>query len=200
MSLPLVTRFGADPLLDLEIANKRYVDNSSGGGGTWSVLDTTYEASIAESTHTFTFAAIDFDDDSMLVLVVDGIATLTTMELAIQIGGDTTANYYSDGFQIESGTETIIDINAQTSARILPATLVRADRVFAGVMNFYLEKGATGNNEPQTTGMMTGIGGMYNVKSQLIADVSSIASVTILAPVSSWKIGTRFTLYKVSRS
>jgi len=26
MSLPLVTRFGADPLLDLEVANKRYVD------------------------------------------------------------------------------------------------------------------------------------------------------------------------------
>ena len=34
MFLPLTTRFGADPLLDLEIANKRYVDNSSGGGGT----------------------------------------------------------------------------------------------------------------------------------------------------------------------
>jgi len=33
MSLPLVTRFGADPLLDLEVANKRYVDNSSGGAG-----------------------------------------------------------------------------------------------------------------------------------------------------------------------
>jgi len=33
MSLPLVTRFGADPLLDLEVANKRYVDNSAGGGG-----------------------------------------------------------------------------------------------------------------------------------------------------------------------
>jgi len=31
MSLPLVTRFGADPLLDLEVANKRYVDNSAGG-------------------------------------------------------------------------------------------------------------------------------------------------------------------------
>jgi len=27
MSLPLVTRFGADPLLDLELANKRYVDS-----------------------------------------------------------------------------------------------------------------------------------------------------------------------------
>jgi len=33
LSLPLVTRFGADPLLDLEVANKRYVDNSSGGTG-----------------------------------------------------------------------------------------------------------------------------------------------------------------------
>jgi len=33
LSLPLVTRFGADPLLDLEVANKRYVD-SSGGGAT----------------------------------------------------------------------------------------------------------------------------------------------------------------------
>jgi len=31
MSLPLVTRFGADPLLDLEVANKRYVDSSGGG-------------------------------------------------------------------------------------------------------------------------------------------------------------------------
>jgi len=29
MSLPLVTRFGADPLLDLEVANKRYVDSAS---------------------------------------------------------------------------------------------------------------------------------------------------------------------------
>jgi len=32
MSLPLVTRFGADPLLDLEVANKRYVDNNAAGG------------------------------------------------------------------------------------------------------------------------------------------------------------------------
>jgi len=31
MSLPLVTRFGADPILDLEVANKRYVDTSTAG-------------------------------------------------------------------------------------------------------------------------------------------------------------------------
>jgi len=38
MSLPLVTRFGADPLLDLEIANKRYVDNSGGSGLTFAKI------------------------------------------------------------------------------------------------------------------------------------------------------------------
>jgi len=38
MSLPLVTRFGADPLLDLEIANKRYVDNASSSGGAFAIL------------------------------------------------------------------------------------------------------------------------------------------------------------------
>jgi len=31
MSIPLITRFGADPLLDLEIANKRYVDRQGTG-------------------------------------------------------------------------------------------------------------------------------------------------------------------------
>jgi len=31
LSLPLTTRFGADPVLDLELANKQYVDNASGG-------------------------------------------------------------------------------------------------------------------------------------------------------------------------
>jgi len=35
MSLPLTTRFGANPLLELELANKAYVDSSSGGGNTF---------------------------------------------------------------------------------------------------------------------------------------------------------------------
>jgi len=35
MSLPLVTRFGADPLLDLEVANKRYVDAGGGSSPFW---------------------------------------------------------------------------------------------------------------------------------------------------------------------
>jgi len=35
LSLPLVTRFGADPLQDLEVANKRYVDTSGGSRPVW---------------------------------------------------------------------------------------------------------------------------------------------------------------------
>jgi len=47
MSLPLVTRFGADPLLDLEVANKQYVDNSGGGSAkdVWTMLFTGTQSS-----------------------------------------------------------------------------------------------------------------------------------------------------------
>jgi len=39
MSLPLVTRFGADPVLDLEVANKQYVDSSGGGATVTTQID-----------------------------------------------------------------------------------------------------------------------------------------------------------------
>jgi len=35
MSLPLTTRFGVNPTLDLELANKAYVDSAGGGGQTF---------------------------------------------------------------------------------------------------------------------------------------------------------------------
>jgi len=47
MSLPLVTRFGADPLLDLEVANKRYVDASGGGTLQPIIMTTNAPAGIA---------------------------------------------------------------------------------------------------------------------------------------------------------
>jgi len=58
MSLPLVTRFGADPLLDLEIANKRYVDNSGGGGKTFAAITKSVEQ-IVNNSSTFV------DDDEL---------------------------------------------------------------------------------------------------------------------------------------
>jgi len=61
MSLPLVTRFGADPLLDLEVANKRYVDSSGGGGSDNSCKVTN---SVAQSVPNNTVTTITWDTES----------------------------------------------------------------------------------------------------------------------------------------
>jgi len=59
MSLPLVTRFGADPILDLEVANKRYVD-TSGGGATVTIQNIT-AASFSTSSTSF----VDWTDATL---------------------------------------------------------------------------------------------------------------------------------------
>jgi len=72
LSLPLVTRFGADPSVDLEVANKRYVD-TSGGGATV----TTQRVALAS----------DFSTSSTSFVDITGI----TITLATRAGG----KYYS---------------------------------------------------------------------------------------------------------
>jgi len=48
MSLPLVTRFGANPLLDLELANKQYVD--TGGGAQFARVVKLLDETVADNT------------------------------------------------------------------------------------------------------------------------------------------------------
>jgi len=64
MSFPLTTRFGADPLLDLEIANKQYVDAS---GGAW-----TFVFKTADETRTSDTTLSD-DTELFFPVVVDGV-------------------------------------------------------------------------------------------------------------------------------
>jgi len=52
MSLPLTTRFGVDPTVDEELANKRYVDNSSGGSSFGFI---TWQFATAMSSNVMTF-------------------------------------------------------------------------------------------------------------------------------------------------
>ena len=47
----------------------------AGGTSLWTVLGD-YEASSEEGTKTFSFDAVDFDDDSYLVLEIDGDSVL----------------------------------------------------------------------------------------------------------------------------
>jgi len=60
MSFPLVTRFGADPIKDLELANKRYVDNAGGGVDIGCKVTKSADQSIANTT----FDKITWDQES----------------------------------------------------------------------------------------------------------------------------------------
>ena len=69
------------------------------GGGLWELIEE-YEALIAEASHVFTISPeITFDDDSMLVMVLDGGVTL---QLALQmvINANVTSNYFDTGRRI----------------------------------------------------------------------------------------------------
>jgi len=57
MSLPLVTRFGANPRLDLELANKQYVDTSGG---------LTFAKVVKAVTQTVNDSTVLVDDDELL--------------------------------------------------------------------------------------------------------------------------------------
>ena len=165
----------------------------------WSVLGD-YEATSAEASHNFNFTAVDFDDDSYLLLAVDGIAT-ASFDLRIQFNTATTSNYFFDGRTIIAGTETLIDENTQTSAELASTGLITgADSIFGGAVKIFLGKGAATDmivavTEFQSNQPGNQVGGiLFNV------DTSSITDVTIITSTSTWKIGTRMTLYRVARA
>jgi len=85
MSLPLVSRYGADPTLDLEVANKRYVDASGG------VAILTYTNHIGVGDNTFcTFATgLGFAGQTQRREIVAVAGTLSLFCVIIQVNRNT---------------------------------------------------------------------------------------------------------------
>jgi hypothetical protein len=174
---------------------------AAASGGLWSVLGD-YEATGAESTHTFSFTAVDFDDDSELFLVIDGAVT-ASLSLLIRINGDSSSNYYTSGSRIKGGSETILDINAESSGTLLTNTsLDAADSRFVGTVDIGLMKAATDDVASWRCHILSSaadsqewLGGNLNVSPQ-----NDIDSITVLTSTSTWKTGTRFSLYKFARA
>jgi len=195
-----VTRFGPSPLLDNEIANKAYVDAGGGGGGVLSVIET-YEASIAEGSHTFTFAGIDFDDDSELLLVYDLSAT-AAFSLLMRINGITALSYFVDGRRITGGAETLIDLNSLGSGQLQSSTIINgANSGATGRVKIGLIKAGT-NDKPtwSAEGSGSALAGGEVYSGLLFVNMASITSIRIFTSTSTWQIGTRMTLYRLARA
>lgn len=166
----------------------------------WTVIED-YEATIAESSHTFTInPVIDFDDDSMLVLVIDGAPT-AALAMECRANGISTANYMFDGSRFAAGAETIIGVDNQTEWDIASTTQVGgAD--FQIIVIFQIAKAGASSldrcnfkSDAYRVGFYEHVGGGLNVGSQTDFD-----EILVQTSTSTWAIGTRMTLYRVRRA
>ena len=165
----------------------------------WTVLGD-YEASIAESSHEFSFTAVDFDDDSFLFLTFDG-GVSSQLALELIINGDVTG-YSITGFRIDTvPAQTLIQANTQTEWSLASTNIVTDGAgSLTGNVIIQIPKGVA-NNQPSMKSDFTGNSNKKEVLSgQQVTDTTSISSVQVQTSTSTWRIGTRITLYKVSRA
>ena len=174
---------------------------AAAGGGAWSVIGN-YEATSEEATTTFSSLAVDFDDYSEVVVICD-MANAANADVKIQINGDTSTSYFTDGWQIQNGTDTVIDRNSLDSMLIMPTALGQNNEWTC--INHIQLSGTTGggDNMPNmnTVGRGEGLnGGSYMVTGALRSTETNIDSVTVLTDGANWRIGSRITVYKVART
>jgi len=123
MSLPLVTRFGADPLLDLEVANKQYVDNNTGSGffilgarhNGYTTNSNVFGTIFSNNTRVATESQMTAQIFQGFTVIRNGIHILTNSKGA----GDTLYSFRDDGsdiglLTIAFGTSGLFDSGALT--------------------------------------------------------------------------------------
>lgn len=174
---------------------------AAAGGGLWEAI-ADYEASSAEASHTFSFTAVDFDDDSMLVLVLDGSITLGTFALQMTINAVGGGNYHGGGRRIQGGTETLISFGSTDFFPIANTALFNAvNENFFGIIQIGLHKSG---NQDRPLIISEIVGGSQTGDDKIFGNVSTansdIDEIVISTPATTWQIGTRMTLYKVARA
>ena len=173
---------------------KQAIDALSAGGSLWAVIGT-YEASVAESSHIFNFTAIDFSNDSELMLVID-LQSNAVVDVLVQVNGNTTL-YFSDGRRISGGTETLLDLNSQSGFNC--GTALPSDRTFGCIVHIHLNASPT--NYPVSTSMSHNRSEENQVMGGRQGTITaSFTSVKVLLSASSWVSGARITLYRLKRA
>ena len=166
----------------------------------WSVLGD-YEATSAEASHNFNFTAVDFDDDSKLVLAIDGNAT-ATFDLLGRINTIATSNYFTDALTVIAGSQVLIDTNTATAFTIIPTSLIISSQFnFSAIVEIQLSKSSVDQNEPLCNTRSQGDAGVFYGRGRKTGvDETSITDIEVRTSTSTWVIGTRITLYLVARA
>ena len=188
-------------ILEADSAQTLGIKWTANPSGLWTVLGD-YEATVAEGSHTFSFSAVDFDDDSELMLIID-LDPTAAFNLLLRVNGNSTSNYFVDGSRISVNAETLIDLNTQSSFQLASNSVFSlANREGFVIAHIGLTKAGTTTDVPIIQSFAQGgpatahesAGGMLNV------NTTSISSIVVLTSTSTWKIGSRMTLYKLARA
>lgn len=159
-----------------------------------------YIAPAPESSHVFNFAAVDYDDDSIIVIDFDLTATLQ-FALGLRINGVAGNNYFTDGRRISAGVETIIDLNSQNTIQIGSTSIfLGADNGAGGRIMIFLNRSG-GLRRPFVVSTIGGnIGGNEQISGHINQNQATISSVELLTSASTWQTNGRITVYKRARS
>ncbi len=157
-------------------------------------LISSYKSAGAETSKTFTMTADDFSNTAKYVLVISGQMT-AAFQLQIQVNGLTT-NYYTDGYYIVGGAQTLINDDNQNWGEITDIANGSTNGHFEGQVDIYLSQGTGTQNLGMLTYMSVG-GAIQQCRTTHNTDIESLTSIKILVSTSSWKADTVITLYRM---
>ncbi|KKK85118.1 hypothetical protein LCGC14_2776500, partial [marine sediment metagenome] len=147
----------------------------------------------------FTFSAVSFDDDSMLVMVID-MSPTATLALQLQMNSNTTANYFFGGYRILGGVQTLVSTPTQTSIELTNSAISTINANVFGIINFGVGKASTAPRPLVTYKFLAGTTSVQDMVGSLVASDNEINEIIVKTSTSTWRIGTRMTLYKVARA
>ncbi len=156
-----------------------------------------YVAAAPESSHVFSFPAIDWTIISELMLIFELSSTLATTALGVRINTIASGDYFTDGQRIINGVTTPIDLNGATSGEILNTGLTGANVASNGILHFVQ---SLTENVPTVFSKVLGFGGYQDVR--VVSNVSNanLTDIEILTLASTWKTLGRMTLYQLRRA
>jgi len=151
---------------------------------------------------TFNFPTIDFDDDSMLVLTFDGSFTGVT-DVLLRAPSTVSTNYNTYGRRIIGGVETLINLSNNNGYRINTTNLITGGgNVIHSITYITLNKAGTLKEvgfQSVANGVSANGNEVFSGALNLVAGVTSLSNLSVQLTSGGWNIGTRITLYKVSR-
>ena len=170
------------------------------GAGVMEVIGN-YVAAVQESAIEFTLSpALTMSPDSYILCVLDGTVTNST-DIEMQVNQDSSANYFADGARIRAGVETLIDNNTTTEHTVATSLIVTGALPFFAIIEIGLTQGAVGGTDDSPRFFSRAQSDGYeNLAGRLDIESASITHVKFISSTFPWRVGTRITLYKVSRT